>query len=332
MTAPGGTIRWGVAGTGRVVANFLGDLRLLPDAVVAAVSSRDESRARVFASVHNIPRAHGGIAALAADPAVEVVYVGGVNTSHAADARICLEHGKAVLLEKPFTVNAAEAHALANLARERGVFLMDAMWTRFFPAMEQAREWIQGGEVGFVRSIRVDIGHRVDYTPDSRIFSRDLGGGALLDLGIYAASLVSWCWDAKPDRVESTARFNAAGTDSACAFLLSWRDGRQATVLCALDQHLAREAVLYGEKGRIILHEPFWRPSKATLVQDHMREPEVFDRPHAGRGYQFEAAHVMDCLRAGFHESAIMPVSESCEIISLMDRLRAPWPMRYPGE
>jgi predicted dehydrogenase len=326
MRAP---VRWGVAGTGRVAAHFARDLGHAPGAERAAVSSRDAARARAFAAEHGFARAHEGVAALAEDAGVDVVYLAGVNTSHYADARCCLERGRPVVVEKPFTMDAREAGALADLARERGVFLMEGMWSRFFPAMEQARVWIQDGRIGAVRSVRADIGHAVPYDPANRLFDPALGGGALLDLGVYALSLVSWCGDATPRDVAAWPRMNEAGTDSACAWALGWTDGRLASGLCAVDQHLSREAVLYGERGRIIFPDAFWRPVRVALHRDG-REPELFEGAPPGRGFAWEAAHVMDCLRAGFTESPIMPLRESVAVMRLLDRLRAAWPLSPP--
>ncbi len=324
-------LRWGISGTGRAAVNFLQELRSLPDAAVSAVSSHHPGRAAAFAAEHGIPASCADAGELAGRDDVDIVYVSGVHPVHRADAEACLRRGKPALVEKPMTLCAADTAALAGLARERSVFLMEGMWTRCFPAMEQAREWIQEGAIGDVRAIRVDIGHRVAFDPASRIFDPRLGGGALLDLGVYALALVSWCWDARPDTAHAVPRMNAAGTDSGCALALSWRDGRLATVLCALDQHLVREAVLYGERGRIVFPQPFWRPTRVELYRDEGTS-EMFERACPARGYAYEAGHVMDCLRAGFTESPLMPLDESVEIAALADRLRDGWPLRYPGD
>lgn len=324
-------LRWGISGTGRAAVNFLRELRTLPDAAVTAVSSHHAGRAAVFAAEHGIPEACADAGALAARDDVDVVYVSGVHPVHRADAEACLRRGKPALVEKPMTLRAADTAALVALARERGVFLMEGMWTRCFPAMERAREWIQEGAIGDVRAIRVDIGHPVPFDPASRLYDPRLGGGALLDLGVYALALVSWCWDAAPDTAHAVPRMNPAGTDSGCAIALSWRDGRFASVMCALDQHLSREAVLYGERGRIVFPQPFWRPTRAELYCDDGKS-EAFERACEARGYAYEARHVMDCIRAGFLESPLMPLDESAAIAALSDRLRADWPLRYPGD
>lgn len=328
---PAPAMRWGVSGTGRAAANFIGEIRRLPGVRVTAVSSHQPGRAAAFAAGQGIPVACDSAAALAERDDVDIVYVAGAHPDHRADAEAALRRGKPALVEKPMTLRAADTAALAGLARERGVFLMEGMWTRCFPAMEQAREWIQDGAIGDVRAIRVDIGHAVPFDPASRLFDPARGGGALLDLGVYALALISWCWDARPDTAHGLPRMNRAGTDSGCAIALSWRDGRLAAALCALDQHLSREATLYGERGRIVFPAPFWRPTHAELLRDDGATGR-FEQACEGRGYAYEAGHVMDCVRAGFIESPLMPLDESVALAALMDRVRADWPMRYPGD
>ncbi len=184
-------IAWGILGTGRIAGNFAADLALLPDAELVAVGSRSEATAQSFAGRFGAPHAHGSYEALAADPAVEVIYIATPHPLHAENMKLCLRAGKAVLCEKPFTLNAREAEEVIALAREQKLFLMEAMWTRFLPAVVRARELIEQGAIGEVRLLLADFGFRAAFDPHHRLFDPQLGGGALLDLGVYCVSLAS---------------------------------------------------------------------------------------------------------------------------------------------
>lgn len=325
-------VRWGIVGTGRVARNFAADLRHAPEAEIVAVASRDAARAEAFArDVGGAARAHGSYEALAADPAVEVAYIATPNSCHRRDALLCIEAGKTVLCEKPFTLNAREAGEVIAAARRRRVFLMEGLWTRFFPAIGQVREWLAAGAIGAPRWVEADLGYRAPYDPASRLFAPELGGGALLDLGIYPLAFAFMVLGAAPAEVRSVAQRCPVGTDAACALLLRYEGGAIATLTAGFAAHTRREAAVYGEGGRIVVHEPFWRPWKVSLVRDGAA-PEVREFPVAGRGYQYEIAEVGRLVREGRLESDLVPLDETLALQRLMDGVRAEWGMAYPGE
>lgn len=323
-------VRWGILGTGRIATAFAEGLTSLPDAELAAVGSRSAGAAAGFAERFGAARHHGSYAALAADPDVDIIYVATPNALHHANSRLCLEAGKAVLCEKPFTLNAAEAHDLVQLARARHLFLMEAMWTRFLPALLEVRRLVSEEAIGELRLLSADFGFSKEYDPHHRLFNRSLGGGALLDVGIYLLSLAFFFFGA-PAQIQSQAHLGPSGVDEITGLLLGYHNGGIAQLAAAITTTTPQEATLIGSAGSIRLHAEWWRATRYTITANG-RPPETIDVPFQGNGYCHEAAEAMRCLRAGSLESTLMPLDETLAIIETMDRLRAGWGLRYPGE
>ncbi|NBC19308.1 MAG: Gfo/Idh/MocA family oxidoreductase [Bacteroidetes bacterium] len=323
-------IRWGILGTGGIARKFAADLQLLPDATLHAVGSRAEERANTFGDRFDVPQRYGAYADLAADPDVDIVYVATPHPSHHADARVCLAAGKAVLCEKPFTLNADEAADLIALARERGLFLMEAMWTRFLPVFGDVQRLLDAHAIGEVQLVQGDICAHRAFDAGHRLFNPELGGGALLDLGVYPISLASQVLG-PPDAVTSSAVLGATGVDEQSAYVLRYDSGAMAVLAASFRTNGPREIVISGTGGRIRIHARWWCATTITIERDG-QDAETIARPYEGHGYQFEAAHAMDCLRAGRAESPVMPLGETLQIMQTLDRLRAPWGLVYPGE
>lgn len=323
-------IRWGILGTGMIAARFVEGLAVLPDAEVTAVGSRTQASAQAFADTYHIPHPHGSYEALASNPGVDVVYIATPHNLHRENSLLCLNHGKAVLCEKPFTINAAEAEDIIALARQKHLFLMEAMWTRYMPAMLKIRQLLTGGAIGDVRLVFVDFGFRPRFDPHSRLFDPHLGGGALLDLGIYPITL-AWLVFGPPQGVTSQATIGSTGVDEQNAIILSYAGGQMALLSSSLQVQTPQEAQIIGTQGRIHIHSEWWHPTTFTLHQEG-RQAETFAVPTEGNGYNFEAAEVMSCLRAGKLESDLMPLDESLAIMKLLDQIRAQWGLRYPME
>jgi predicted dehydrogenase len=323
-------IRWGILGTGRIAATFAAALEALPDAELAAVGSRSAEAAAAFSERFGAPRHHTSYAALAGDPDVDVVYIATPHTCHYANARLCLEAGKAVLCEKPFTLNAAQARDLVRLARERQLFLMEAMWTRFLPAMTEVGRLIADGTIGEIRFLTADFGFHKEFDPRHRLFDPALGGGALLDVGVYLASLASMLFG-PPTQMQSLAHIGASGVDEQAALLFGYEGGRFSQLTAAITATTPQEATIVGSAGSIRLHAPWWRVTSFTLAVDG-RPPEIIDAPFLGNGYTHEALEAMRCLRAGETESPLLPLDETVAVIETLDRVRADWGLRYPDE
>ncbi len=220
-------IKWGILATGRIAHKMAHDLKTIPDAQLVAVGSRSKEKADAFAAEHKVPRAWGSYAAAARDPEVEVVYIATPNDFHAENIRICLEAGKSVLCEKPFTLNAKQAEPLIDLAQAKGVFLMEAMWSRFIPAHRKLHELSWTGALGEIRMVQADFGFRADFDPADRLFNPERGGGALLDLGVYPLALAVRLLGI-PDRVTGFAQLTATGVDEQSGILLARRWPRRA--------------------------------------------------------------------------------------------------------
>jgi predicted dehydrogenase len=324
------SVRWGILGTGGIAHEFAKGLSDTPDAEILAVGSRTEGSAREFASSFGIARHYGSYAGLASDPDVDVVYVATPHPFHEANAALCLEAGKHVLCEKPMTVNAAQAERLIELARDRRLFLMEGMWTRFFPLMERVRSLISSGTIGEPRLLAVDFGFRAPFDPRQRLFNPDLGGGALLDVGIYCVSLSSMIFG-PPDRVAGLAHLGETGVDEQSAAILEHGEGRMSTISIATRTATPQEAVISGTEGRIRIHPEWWRPGTLTLARPG-RETETVTAPYTGNGFLHEASEVMRCIRSGTLESGVMPLQETLGIARTMDELRRQWGLVYPGE
>jgi predicted dehydrogenase len=321
--------RWGVLSTGRIAGVFATGLASLPDAELLAVGSRSAAGAAAFAERFHVPRAYASYDELVADPDIDAVYIATPHSSHAADALRAIAAGKAVLCEKPFTINATEAAAVVAAARARGVFLMEAMWTRFLPAFVAIREQIAAGRIGEVRMLTADFGFRTAVNPASRLFDPALGGGALLDVGVYCVSLASMLFG-QPESIRSLANLGSTGVDEQAAILLGHATGAMALLATATRTATPHEAVILGTDGMIRVAAPWWATREYRITAGGVTEDCPL--PPLGNGYAHEAAEVARCVRAGLTESPVMPLDETVAIMRTLDALRAQWGLRYPME
>jgi predicted dehydrogenase len=313
--------RWGILATGHIAGCFAEDLRLLPDAELVAVGSRTRESAELFAARHGVPRAYASWAELAADPDLDVIYVATPHAAHHEATMTCLAAGKAVLVEKPCTLDLATTTELVETARARGVFLMEAMWMRTNPLILRVVELIAEGAIGEVTHVRADFGAAGPFPPEHRMRARTLGGGALLDLGVYPVSLAHLLLG-MPDEVRAWARISPEGVDENTGIVLGWESGAVASLSCGMVGPTAITASITGSAGRIDLPEPFFRPGSAVL---HRLDapPETIEADLTGGGYQYEAAEVQRCLAAGLIESPLVPHATTLEVMGLLDDVRA---------
>jgi len=322
-------VNWGILATGRIAHKFAEGLNSVPGARLLAVASRQQATAEEFARQHTVPRAYGGYAALVNDPEVQVVYVASPHSGHHADTLMSLAAGKAVLCEKPMAINAAQVAEMIAMARARKLFLMEAMWTRYFTAMAKLREWIEAGVLGEPRLLTADFAYRSSPADKPRLFDPALGGGALLDVGVYPVALASWIFGSPTHMVSRALVRN--GVDELCAMTFSYEGGRFAQLSAGIVAETQQEAVISGTEGRVRIHKPWWQPNVLTLSRPG-RPDEVVEFTRDGNGYHYEAVEVMRCLREGRLESPRMPLNESLSIAQTMDALRAQWGLRYPME
>ena len=326
-TVPGMT-RWGILATGHIAATFVEDLRLLPDAEVVAVGSRSLATAHTFAGRHGIPRAYGSWQELAADADIDVVYVATPHAAHYDAAMTCLSAGRAVLCEKPITLDRAGGKELVDTARCRSVFLMEAMWMRCNPVVLRILELIGDDAIGEVTAVQADFGVAGPFPPEHRMRARTLGGGALLDLGVYPISLAHLLLGV-PDQVRAWAKLGPEGVDENTGIIFGYDSGAVAALTCGIVGATPVAATITGSTGRIELSPPFYRPSQVTLHRA-AAEPEIVPADLTGSGYQHEAAEVQRCLRAGLAESPLVPHAATLDVMGLLDTVREQIGVSYP--
>jgi predicted dehydrogenase len=314
-------LRWGILSTGGIARTFTKDLARVDEGVAVAVGSRSFDSANAFADEFDIPHRYGSYEELVGDPDVDAIYVGTPHPMHHDNAILALEHGKHVLVEKAFTVTAAEAREVVDVARRKGLFAMEAMWTRFLPSVVAIRELIARGELGEIVSVEADHGQWFDPDPSFRLFAPELGGGALLDLGVYPVSFASMILGS-PNRIVALWDPAFTGVDAQTSMLFGYESGAQAILTCTLRARSATRACVTGEQARIEIDGSFYSATAFSLI-DRDGAIRRFDFPREGRGLLYEAQEVARCVEAGLLESPIMPLDETISIMETMDSVRA---------
>ena len=333
---------WGLIGPGRIAGRFAEAVGRLPDTRLARVLGRDLARAEAFAArwvdqQGRVPPAGADLAALLADPAIDAIYIATPHAQHGAALRACLDAGKAVLCEKPLVPTLAEGQALVALARERRVFLMEALWTRFLPIYELLGGWLREQRIGALRAIQSSFCFPAPYDPQSRLFNPALAGGALLDIGIYNLSVTRWvlqqalgeCPDYRSLQVDGLLA--PSGVDQRLAATLMFPGGISSQFVCALDACADNALRLYGSRGSIVLPTRFWQATEAVLQVQGEPEERV-SLPFRINGFEGEIEEAMRCARAGLIESPRMPHDESLATLAWMDEMRRRLGLRYPFE
>ncbi len=323
-------IRWGILGTGNIANSFATDLPLLDNAELVAVGSRTQKNADAFGEKFDIPHRHASYAALAQDKDVDVIYISTPHPLHCENTLLCLNAGKHVLCEKPFAMHAHEAQLMIDTAREKKLFLMEAMWTRFIPLSVKLRALLAQKRIGEVRMLQADFCFNAPFNPHGRLFNAELGGGALLDIGVYPLNLASMIFGA-PERMTGMAHIGKSNVDEQNTILMGYSDGRMATLYSSNRIDSPVEAVIMGSQGTMRLHRFMHRPDRMTLSLNG-KPDETIHLPIEGNGYGYEAEEVMACIRAGKTESSVMPLNETLTIIKTMDALREHWGLRYPAD
>jgi predicted dehydrogenase len=325
-------VRWGVLATGRIARDFSQALALLPDAPIAAVASRQLESAQRFAAEYGTPgvtKAYGSYAELVEDPDVDVVYVASPHALHHEHTMLAFDAGKPVLCEKALTLTAREAEDLVRVSRERGLFLMEAMWMRCNPVIRRIKQLADLGHLGTIQQVRADLGFLVDAPETHRLLAPELGGGALLDMGVYPLTFAHLLLG-DPDKVEAVAEMASSGIDLNISISLGWTGGAVGALSSTMTAWSPRTASIATDKGRVDLGEAFHHPTEATWAEDgetHLIREEVL-----GTGLAHEAAEVMRCLRNGEVESPLVPLEDSLAIMRLMDTIRAKIGVRYAAD
>lgn len=323
-------VRWGILGCGQVAGVFARDLRLLPDQVITAVASLTPGKGAAFAQEHGVPVALMCYEDLVVRDDVDVVYIATTHDRHYPNARLALSHGKAVLCEKPITLNAQQTEHLIQLSIRHDAFLMEAMWTRFFPMIEALLADLVNGVIGPLRLLQADFGVREEWAPSHRMVDPARGGGSLLDLGVYPVSLAHLLFASAPNIIHGLRRPSERGVDAQFTGLLGFPGDGQALLSSSYDVRVPPQARLFGPEGSIVIDD-FFHPTSYTIIP-HGGKGRLAGHRISGRGYQYEIAEVSACLRAGRRESLRRPLEETLAVMQTMDALRQTWGQRYPNE
>jgi predicted dehydrogenase len=323
------TVRWGILGTGKIAGALAKALRDTPGAVLSAVASRDLASAQRFAGEFGAATALGSYQALADAKDVDIVYIATPHPMHAENALMLLGGGKAVLCEKPFTMNRREAAQVVALAREKKLFLMEAMWTRFMPALAEVRRVIAAGEIGPVNLLTADFGFTAPTDPLHRVLNPDLGGGALLDLGIYPVSIAAALLG-PVESVVAQAEMGVTGVDVQTTFSMRHAGGAQSVCSCSFKVRSPCELTVSGDLGHVRMNTQFHRATSVTMVTaDGARTVET---PYLGNGYVHEVMEAQRCLRAGLIESPAMTHDDTLALMGVLDDIRRQIGLTYPAD
>lgn len=323
-------LRWGILATGGIATAFASDLRTAGLDLVA-VGSRSQASADAFAATFDIPRAHASYEALVADPDVDIIYVSTPHPMHHAGAKLALENGKHVLVEKAFTVNQAEAEDLQRIARERGLLAMEAMWTRYLPHMIRIRELIDSGALGEIRAVLADHTQLLPSDPAHRLNALELGGGALLDLGIYP---ISFIWDilGAPTSIKAATRLGDTGADTEVATVMTHEGGAVSTSLSSSRAAGPNTASIIGTEARIEIDRVWYTPTSFRVIAPDSTVWEEYSSKVNGRGMQYQALAAERLVRSGTVEGDILPLAETVAIMGTLDEIRTQIGVRYPSE
>ena len=324
------TFRWGLVGPGRIAHRFAAALEVVKDAELYAVASRDLARAQAFAGTYQAPKAYSDYQALLADPKVDAVYIATPHRFHFEQSMAALEAGKPVLCEKPLTVNAVQAQILVQTARLRGVFLMEALWTRFLPVFREVREWLDQGFIGQTRLLTSTFGIKAELDPQSRLYNAQLAGGALLDLGVYNLSMSQWVYGRNAEYFSAQSLMGETGVDELTTVDLIYEDGAASQFTCTIKAQTENDFNIYGDEGRIRLEPRFWEATTATLTTDY--QTLTLKRPFRATGLEYEIEEVMHCVRHGEIESPDMSHVHSLGTMAFLDKIRGAVGLRYPFE
>lgn len=321
-------IRWGILGAGRIAYKFAQELQSLPKSYgieIVAVGSRSREKANSFGEQNNIAKRYSSYRELIQDADIDVIYVATPHSFHKEHSIASLNAGKAVLCEKPLAINKAEAVEIITLAREKKLFLMEAMKTRFFPAIMKVKEILEQGIIGEIKMVRAEYCYVADNNPEYRHFNSMLAGGALLDVGIYPISFASMVFGKQPIHIKSIAHIGKTNIDEQAAMVFSYEEGEIAALQCSITAYTPGEAYIVGTRGYLHIPQFFWRADCVNLYLTKDKSLTTFSLPPIGSGFSYQAIEVAKCLRKNLCESASMPLDESLAIISTLDAIREDW-------
>lgn len=319
----------GFIGAGRIANTLAATMAKMEDVTLYAVAARDLDRAKAFAEKYGFPTAYGSYEEMLSDPEVELVYIATPHSHHAQHMKLCIAHGKNVLCEKAFTLNAAEAREIQILAKEKGVYVAEAIWTRYMPSRQIINSLLSSGVIGNITAMTCNLSYPVLYK--ERVARPELAGGALLDVGVYGLNFALMHFGKDFTRIDSSVSFTDTGVDSQETITLHYPDGRMAVITAGILSRSDRKGIFYGDKGYMIV-ENINNPQSISIYDaaDHLLQTVTV--PPQISGYEYQIREAMERIRAGETESASMPLDETVHVMELMDSLRKDWGLVYPME
>lgn len=317
--------------TGKITESFANALNAVPDACLCAAASRSIEKASAFAEKFGAVKAYGSYEELARDGNVDIIYIATPMSCHYENVKLCFEYGKNVLCEKTLTLNGSQLEELIGIAREKGLFFMEAMWMKCLPHFKKALEWYREGRIGSIKAIKADFSNACDYDENDRLFRNDLGGGALLDLCVYPLSLVTSFLGFDYKNIMSAVHIGGENVDMNEAIIMQYEDAFASifTGFCAENEN---RAVIIGEKGRISTNPWFFCTDTVRLYDKSGALVEESITPHIKNGYEYEIIEAQKCLNEGLKESPVIPLPDTLKILRIMDGLRNDWKFRFDGE
>ncbi|WP_343250432.1 Gfo/Idh/MocA family oxidoreductase [Diplocloster hominis] len=322
-------IRIGILGAGGIANTLAAVIGRMDEAAVTAVAARDYERAKEFAGKYGFEKAYGSYEELAADDDLDLIYIATPHSHHYEHMKLCLAHGRNILCEKAFTANAGQAREMIEMAKARGVLLMEAVWTRYFPQLHTLRELLDGGAIGKVESVEASLGNNLRGW--ARLDEPELAGGALLDMGVYALTFASMVLGDQVEDFDVFAKMSEKGVDLQDSITLRYKDGSMAVLHCSMESMLMTQGLISGQQGMILIDE-FNHWKKMTVYNKQKEITAVYEKEAGIRGYEYEIREACRCLREGLLESPLMPLQETLRIMELMDAIRAKLGMKYPFE
>jgi predicted dehydrogenase len=312
---------WAILGCGKIANKFANDLKLLPNANLYAAAARDLKRAQSFADEWGFDKAYGSYIEMVQDPEVDAVYIATPHSFHKEHSLLCLEHQKPVLCEKAFAMNLSEVKEMVASAKENNTFLMEAFWTMFQPSFNKAMEIVQSGELGALKIVRSDFAFNAPLLEDKRLYNIKLGGGSLLDIGIYPvfAALTSL---GIPDTIKSFAEFSKTGAEESISMIFKYKNGEMANLTSSLASYSPVQTEYLCENGYVVLNRRWFTPTDITVWKEGGEVTTIQSEHREGSGYQYEAQHLMECLDAGLIESPKMSWQKSMDLMGILDRIR----------
>lgn len=319
----------GVLGTGGIVKMVVPTLNCLPEVECYAIASRTAERAKEAAEEYGFEKAYGTYEELVADPSVELVYVATPHSRHHEDMKLCIEHEKPVLCEKAFTMNAKQAKEIKRLATEKGVFVAEAIWTRYMPSRQMIQEILDSGVIGKVSTLTANLSYIISQ--NYRIVAPELAGGALLDVGVYGINFATMHFGTEIERIESSVQFTESGVDGMESITIFYKDGRMAVLSHGIYARSDRKGIFYGDKGYMVV-ENINNPQSISVFDTEDRLVKCINVPEQISGYEYQFVECMEQIKKGEIESLSMPLDDSIFIMETMDSIRKQWGLVYPQE